>query len=332
MATVRTIDTHTHILTQETAALLTKAGVKVTITPDNAESAALDVNGVVYRPFPTGGFDIPRRLKDMDATGVDVHVLSATPQTYLYNQEPALGATLAGDPERPDGQAHRGASRPLHGRSPRCRCRIPSARPTNCRRAMTKLGLKGSMFASNIMGKNLDDPSFEPVWATAEELGAFMFVHPNNVAGADRLKSYYLQNLIGNPLDTTIAAACLYFGGVLDRHPKLKFMLAHGGGFTPYQAARWQHGWKVRPEPKKNIAKQPVDIAKRFYYDTILHSDKTLESMIGLVGADNVLLGSDYPYDMAMLDCVAHVRGLKIADADKAAILGQRRRGAAESR
>ena len=178
------------------------------------------------------------------------------------------------------------------------------------------------MFASNIMGKNLDDPSFEPVWATAEELGAFMFVHPNNVAGADRLKSYYLQNLIGNPLDTTIAAACLYFGGVLDRHPKLTFMLAHGGGFTPYQAARWEHGWAVRPEPKKNISKQPKNIAKRFYYDTILHSAPVLEFMIGHVGADRVMLGSDYPYDMAMLDCVKHVRGLKISDADKATILG----------
>ena len=110
------------------------------------------------------------------------------------------------------------------------------------------------MFASNIMGKNLDDPSFEPLWATAEELGAFVFVHPNNVAGADRMKSYYLNNLIGNPLDTTIGAACLYFGGVLDRHPKLTVMLAHGGGFTPYQAARWEHGWQVRPEPKKNIS------------------------------------------------------------------------------
>jgi len=321
MATVRTIDTHTHILTQETAALLTKAGVKVTITPDDAESAALDVGGVVYRPFPTGGFDIPRRLKDMDATGVNVHVLSATPQTYLYKQEPALGLTLAGiqnDQIAKHVAAHPNrflgiATLPLQD---------PKRAADELKRAMTKLGLKGSMFASNIMGTNLDDPSFEPVWATAEELGAFMFVHPNNVAGADRLKSYYLQNLIGNPLDTTIAAACLYFGGVLDRHPKLKFMLAHGGGFTPYQAARWQHGWKVRPEPKKNIAKQPADIAKRFYYDTILHSDKTLEAMIGLVGADNVLLGSDYPYDMAMLDCVAHVRGLKIADADKTAILG----------
>ena len=251
---MRTIDTHTHILTHETAALLTKAGVKVTITPDNVENAALDVAGVVYRPFPTGGFDIAHRLKDMDAAGVDVHVLSATPQTYLYNQEPALGAPLAAIQN--DQIAKHIKTHPDRflgiGTLP---LQDPKRAADELRRAMTKLGLKGSMFASNIMGKNLDDPSFEPVWATAEELGAFMFVHPNNVAGADRLKSYYLQNLIGNPLDTTIAAACLYFGGVLDRHPKLKFMLAHGGGFTPYQAARWEHGWKVRPEPKKNIAK-----------------------------------------------------------------------------
>ncbi len=323
MATVRTIDIHTHILTQETAALLTKAGVKVTITPDDAENAAFDVNGVVYRPFPTGGFDIPRRLRDMDAAGVDVHVLSATPQTYLYNQEPALGLTLAAiqndqmakhiavHPDRFMGIA----TLPLQD---------PKRAADELRRAVTKLGLKGSMFASNIMGKNLDDPSFEPVWTTAEELGAFMFVHPNNVAGADRMKSYYLNNLIGNPLDTTIGAACLYFGGVLDRHPKLAVVLAHGGGFTPYQAARWEHGWQVRPEPKKNISRQPANIAKRFYYDTILHSAPVLEFMIGHVGANRVMLGSDYPYDMGMIDCVKHVRSLNISDADKASILGAR--------
>jgi len=321
MAQGRTIDTHTHILTQETAALLTKAGVKITITPMDGENAALDVAGTVYRPFPTGGFDIPRRLRDMDATGVDVHVLSATPQTYLYSQEPALAATLSAiqnDQMAKHIAAHPGrfsgiATLPMQD---------PKRAADELRRAMTKLGLKGSMFASNIMGKNLDDPSFEPLWATAQELDAFMFIHPNNVAGADRLKSYYLQNLIGNPLDTTIAAACLLFGGVLDRYPRLKIMLAHGGGFTPYQAARWEHGWKVRPEPKKNVRTQPKNVARRFMYDTILHSDKTLEAMIGLVGSERVMLGSDYPYDMAMMDCVAHVRSLKISDADKFAILG----------
>ena len=323
MSNVRTIDTHSHILTLETAALLSKAKVPVTITPTDAESAALDVRGTVYRPFPTGGFDIARRLNDMDATGVDVHVLSVTPQTYLYGLEPALGAEtsviqndqiakhIAAHPDRFMGIA----TLPMQA---------PDKAADELKRAMTKRGLKGTMFASNIMGKNLDDPSFEPLWATAEELGAFLFIHPNNVAGADRMKSYYLQNLIGNPLDTTIAAACLVFGGVLDRYPKLKICLAHGGGFTPYQAARWEHGWRVRPEPKKNVPKQPKNIAKMFMYDTILHSDQTLAAMIGLVGSDHVLLGSDYPYDMAMMDCVAHVRSLKISDADKASILGTR--------
>ena len=322
MSNVRTIDTHTHILTEETAALLRKeaAKVPVTITPVDAESAALDVGGVVYRPFPRGGFDLAHRLRDMDAMGVDVQVLSVTPQTYLYNQDASLGAMTAAiqndqiaklvkqNPQRFMGIA----TLPMQA---------PEKAADELKRAMTKLNLRGAMFASNIIGKNLDDPSFEPVWATAEELGAFVFIHPNNVAGADRMKSYYLNNLIGNPLDTTIGAACLYFGGVLDRYPKLTVVLAHGGGFTPYQAARWEHGWHVRPEPKKNIAKQPVDIAKRFYYDTILHSAPVLEFMIEHVGADRVMLGSDYPYDMGMMDCVKHVRGLKISDADKATIL-----------
>ena len=320
MTKPRTIDTHTHILTLETAALLTKAGVKVTITPDDAESAAFDVAGTVYRPFPTGGFDLDRRLADMDATGVDVHVLSASPQTYLYNLDPALSATVAAIQN--DQMAKHVAAHPDRFMAI---ATLPLAQPAaaadELKRVMTKHGFKGAMFASNVKGMNLDDPSFEPLWATAAELGAFMFVHPNNIAGADRLKSYYLANLIGNPLDTTIAAASLYFGGVMDRHPKLKVMLAHGGGFTPYQAARWEHGWKVRGEPKKNIKEQPKNIAKRFIYDTILHSAQTLEAMIGLVGVDNVMLGSDYPYDMAMMDCVSHVRGLNISDADKTAIL-----------
>lgn len=322
MSNVRTIDTHTHILTEETAALLRKEAPKVpvTITPVDAESAALDVGGVVYRPFPRGGFDLAHRLRDMDAMGVDVQVLSVTPQTYLYNQDASLGAMTAAiqndqiaklvkqNPQRFMGIA----TLPMQA---------PEKAADELKRAMTTLNLRGTMFASNIIGKNLDDPSFEPVWATAEELGAFVFIHPNNVAGADRMKSYYLNNLIGNPLDTTIGAACLYFGGVLDRYPKLTVVLAHGGGFTPYQAARWEHGWHVRPEPKKNIVKQPVDIAKRFYYDTILHSAPVLEFMVEHVGADRVMLGSDYPYDMGMMDCVKHVRGLKISDADKATIL-----------
>ena len=325
MSEVRTIDTHTHVLTEETAALLRREAPKVpvTITSIDTASATLDVGGVAYRPFPRGGFDIEHRLQDMDCAGVDMQVLSASPLTYLYNQVASLGAAVAAIQNDQIAKLVKEIPHRFLGIAT-LPMQAPEKAAGELRRAMTKLGLRGTMIASNIMGKNLDDPSFEPLWATAEDLGAFVFVHPNNVAGADRMKSYYLNNLIGNPLDTTIGAACLYFGGVLDRHPRLTVVLAHGGGFTPYQAARWEHGWDVRPEPKKNISKQPANIARRFYYDTILHSAPVLEFMIGHVGADRVLLGSDYPYDMGMPDCVKHVRSLKISDADKATILGQR--------
>ena len=112
------------------------------------------------------------------------------------------------------------------------------------------------------------------------------------------------------------------FGGVLERYPNLKFVLVHGGGFTPYQGARWVHGWNVRPEPKVTLKHSPQASLDRFYYDTILHSKPALEAMIGLVGASRVFLGSDYPYDMGMMDCVRHVRSLGIPEQDRATILG----------
>jgi aminocarboxymuconate-semialdehyde decarboxylase len=190
------------------------------------------------------------------------------------------------------------------------------------RHAMSALGLRGVQIGSNIAGKNLDDPELEPVWATAAELGAFILIHPINVAGVDRLKSYYLNNLIGNPLDTTIAAACLVFSGVLERYPALKICLAHGGGFVPYQAGRFLHGWHVRAEPKVKLPKPPTDSLQRFYFDTIVHSKDVLEFLVRNAGADRVLLGSDYPFDMGMPDGVLQVRSLSIPATDRTSILG----------
>ncbi len=323
MTDTRTIDTHTHVLTEETISLLNKEVGKVQVTNEaiDADNTILTVGGVAYRPYPRGGFDLAHRLRDMDAADVDVHVLSATPQTYMYDQDAAVGVA-ASVIQNDQMAAHISAHPDRFMGIATLPMQAPEKAADELKRAMTKKGLKGAMFGSNVMGKNLDDPSFEPLWATAEELGAFMVIHPTTVAGSDRLKSYYLRNLIGNPLDSTIAAASLYFGGVLDRHPKLNFVLVHGGGFTPYQAARWEHGWRVRPEPRVNVKSEPKDIAKRFYYDTILHSAPVLEFMIGHVGADRVMLGSDYPYDMAMLDCANHVKGLNISAADKTTILG----------
>jgi aminocarboxymuconate-semialdehyde decarboxylase len=319
----RTIDIHTHILTEEMIALLQREVPTIAphMKPLDADFALLEVAGTPYRPFPRGGWDLERRFAEMDAAEVDVQVLSAAPQTYLYDQEASLGAacaTLQNDAIAKLVAAHPDrflgiATLPLQA---------PQRAADELRRAVLTLGFHGAMIGSNVDGKNLDDPALEPLWATAAELDALILIHPYNVAGADRLRSYYLNNLIGNPLDTTIAAACLVFGGVLERHPQLKVLLVHGGGFVPYQAGRWVHGWKVRPEPQVHLKQSPEPWIDRFYYDTILHAKPQLEFLVDSVGPSRVLLGSDYPYDMGTGECVRQVRALSISDADKATVLG----------
>jgi aminocarboxymuconate-semialdehyde decarboxylase len=323
----QTIDVHAHILTEETIRLLQREAPKVApkLTDIDDQFGTLDVAGSVYRNFPRGGWDLERRLQDMAASKVDVQVLSVCPQTFLYAQPPAVAAAFARVQNEQLAKlvkTHPGrflaiATVPMQA---------PKLAADELRHAMRVLGLSGMQIGSNVAGKNLDDPELEPVWATAAELDAFILLHPINVAGMDRLGSYYLNNLIGNPLDTTIAAACLAFSGVLERYPSLKICLSHGGGFVPYQAGRFVHGWQVRTEPKKKLPKPPTESLSRFYFDTIVHSTDVLEFLVGEAGADRVLLGSDYPFDMGMPDGVLQVRGLSVPASDQAAILGGRAR------
>ena len=316
------IDAHAHICTEETMNLLNKECPKVASSLKEIGKDVFEwsVAGVPYRPLPRGGFDIEQRLKDMKASDVDMQVLSNTPQTFLYNQDPGLTTTSSIIQNDQIAKHVRDDPKHFYGIAT-LPMQAPKAAADELTRAMTKLNLKGAQIASNIMGKNLDDPSFEPLWQVANEHHAFFMVHPNNVAGADRLKSYYLNNLIGNPLDTTIAAACLVFGGVIERFPNIKFFMVHGGGFTPYQAGRWQHGWHVRPEPKLHLKKPPAEMIRTFYWDTILHSKPQLEFLVQEFGASHVLLGSDYPYDMGTFECARQVKALSISDLDKATIL-----------
>ncbi len=317
-----TIDAHAHILAEDTIHLLQKEApsIGLKIAPIGNDMYDLTVAGTPYRPFPKGGFDLEQRLQDMAASEVDMQVLSITPQTFLYNQDAGLAATTSAIQNDQIAKLTRSHPDRFYGLAT-LPMQAPKAAADELRRAMTALGLQGAQIASNIMGRNLDDPEFEPVWAVANELEAFFMIHPNNVAGADRLKSYYLANLIGNPLDTTIAAACLVFGGVIERFPKIKFFMVHGGGFTPYQAGRWQHGWHVRPEPQKHLKRPPAETIRTFYWDTILHGRPALEFLVGEFGASHVMLGSDYPYDMGTFDCARQVKALSVPDADKATIL-----------
>ncbi len=324
MARPRTVDCHTHILGEEAMRRLARESPKVAPVMDKRGDPAckLAINGaVVQNPFPSELWDRELRLRDMDQNGVDVQVLAPTVFTFFYEQEPALGlacAALQNDEIAAEINRHPDRFLGLAG----VPLQAPALAADELRRAMTQLGLCGAMIGSNVNGRNLDDPALEPFWAAGAALGAFILVHPHAGAAAERLGSYYLKNLVGLPFETTVAGACLVFGGVLERHPGLKVCLAHGGGFLPYQAGRFRHGFDVRPEPKINLERPPEESIGRLFYDTILHSGPTLEFLISSVGADHVLLGSDYPFDMGNLDCAARVAALAIPAADRDLILG----------
>ena len=316
------IDAHAHILTEETMTLLAKEtpAVAPSLKSLGEDVYELTVAGVPYRPFPLGGFDIEQRFKDMKASDVDMQVLSNTPQTFFYNQDAGLTAAASIVQNDQIAKHVRDYPRSFYGIAT-LPMQAPKAAADELERAIGKLGLKGMQIGSNINGRNLDEPEFEPVWQVANAHNAFCMVHPNNVAGMDRLRSYYLNNLIGNPVDTTIAAASLVFGGVIERYPNIRFYMVHGGGFTPYQAGRWQHGWHVRPEPKNNLKYPPAETIRTFYWDTILHSQPQLEFLVKEFGAAKVILGSDYPYDMGTFECARQVKALSVSEGHKVAML-----------
>jgi aminocarboxymuconate-semialdehyde decarboxylase len=182
-------------------------------------------------------------------------------------------------------------------------------------------GLVGAMIMTHVGPRNLDDPGLEPVWEAAEELAMPIFVHPGDVLGRDRLSCYYLTNLLGNPFETTVAASHLILGGVLDRHPGLVVVLAHGGGYLSLAYGRLTHGVGHVANVAFPAAAPPKAYLRRFYYDTILYEQELLRNLMHLVGADRILLGSDYPFDMEPDRFVDFVRTLPASEAEREAIL-----------
>src|SRR5262245_26742053 len=185
----RTIDCHTHILTTEAMAQIGREAPKIApkLTPIDGSVAVLEVAGTPYRPFPRGGWEVEQRFKDMDAAEVDVHVLSATPQTYLYDQDPKLAAITSAIQNDEIARLVKAYPESFMGIAT-LPMQAPEPAAEELKRAVRTLGLRGAMIGSNVNGKNLDDPALEPVWAAAAELGALMIIHPTNVAGVDRLK------------------------------------------------------------------------------------------------------------------------------------------------
>jgi aminocarboxymuconate-semialdehyde decarboxylase len=156
-----------------------------------------------------------------------------------------------------------------------------------------------------------------------QELDVLVFVHPVGFSDAARLKDYYLNNVIGQPLEEAVFVSRLIFGGVLERYPNLKIVVGHGGGYLPFYPGRMDHAYKVRPEARQHISRPPSEYLKKLYFDSIVYQEPSLENLVRFAGSDHVLLGTDYPFDMGEADPVGFINQLTSAPPSaRAQILG----------
>jgi aminocarboxymuconate-semialdehyde decarboxylase len=237
------------------------------------------------------------KLESMDRKGIEISVISPGPQVFFYNLKESEGIAAAKLVN--DGIAAMVARNPARLRAmATLPMQNPDAAIAEMERVAREHGFKGIELATVAPGGELADAKYRPLLRRAQELKLTLFAHPNTIGSSGRLDCYYLTNLIGNPLETTIMVANLMFSGALDELPRLKMVLAHGGGFVPYQVGRFVHGHKVRPETRANTASSAKQMLKRFYFDTITHDPQALRYLVDLVGSERIVLGTDAPFDM----------------------------------
>jgi aminocarboxymuconate-semialdehyde decarboxylase len=237
------------------------------------------------------------KLEAMDRKGIEISVISPGPQVFFYNLKEAEGMESARLVN--DGIAAMVAKNPARLRGmATLPMQHPEAAVAEMERVAREHGFKGIELATAAPAGELADPRYRPILRRAQELKMTIFAHPNTIGTGGRLDCYYLTNLIGNPLETTIMVANLMFSGALDELPRLKMLLAHGGGFAPYQVGRFVHGHKVRPETRAHTASSAKDMLKRFCFDTLTHDAQALRYLVELVGPERLVLGTDAPFDM----------------------------------
>ncbi|MEO8132683.1 MAG: amidohydrolase family protein [Betaproteobacteria bacterium] len=268
--------------------------------------------------------DIPTRLQEMDRMGVDIQAVSPAPNQTNYWAEPGMGAELsrmvneriaqivAQTPDRFVGL----------GTVPLQDAGLAVLELEHCVR---KLGLRGVEINPNVNGMELSDPrlNLDRFFTKIEELGVVIFMHPSGFTQGERLTDHYFNNVIGNPLETTVATSHLIFDGVMDRHPKLRIILPHAGGYLAHYWARMDHAHGARADCRTIIKKKPTSYLKKFYFDTITFDAGMLRQLIDKFGADHVLLGTDYPYDMGEEDPVGLINSVpRLPAADRNLIMG----------
>jgi aminocarboxymuconate-semialdehyde decarboxylase len=264
---------------------------------------------------------VEQRLRDMDKMGVEVQAISPSPFQFKYWLEPGLGAkmaratneNLAAIVQKHPDRFVALANVPLQD---------PEAAAEELAYCMQRLGFRGVEIGTNVVGQEVARGR-DAFWAAAERLDALVFMHPNGFTAGERLADHYFNNVIGNPLESTIAVGHLVFDGVLERYPKLKIVVAHGGGFVAHYPGRMDHVWSARADTRTVLKSTPRRSLAKLYFDTIVFDRDQLRHLVMLWGADHVVVGTDYPYDMGWYDPRGFVGGCDfLSAADKARILG----------
>jgi predicted TIM-barrel fold metal-dependent hydrolase len=326
--TAPTIDVHAHLLLPEIEeAVAGRPGLAAARVLDARRNgpAALAVNGPMVGARIPNLTDVTARLTAMDAAGVDVQLVSPSPGHYHYWAEARLAdriCRLAGE-----GTAAHCAKAPdrLHGLG-----LVPLQHPELAVALLGHAldqGLRGVEISSHAPGPGgtrqveLSDPRLAPFWARAEETGALVFLHPFGCTLDERLDQWYLSNTVGQPTENAVALSHLIFSGALDRHPGLKLVAAHGGGYLPTHIGRSDHAWRARPDARA-CSREPSSYLKHLYFDSLVHDPHVLRELIRVVGADRVLLGSDFPFDMGTDDPLDALRAAGLPEHDFHAVRG----------
>ena len=318
-----TIDIHSHVAIPQASAYV-KPHLDLETIPlahfANAETRALSQKQEEDIRARITGYD--ERLADLDAMGIDLQLVMPPPNQCFYTVP--LDIAVQASRMVNDGLTEyvaRKADRflalgtvPLgHG----------GEAANELERCVKSLGMKGVEILTNVAGKELSEPDFAPFWARAEQLGALVVIHPNGFTHAERFKRFYFNNVIGNPLETTIALHYLIFDGVLEHHPDLKILAVHGGGYLPAYSGRIDHAWGARSDSHGDLPQPPTSYLKKIHVDTVVFTPHQLAELIRLFGADHVIMGTDYPFDMAEFDPIGHVAAVEGLDASTlAAVAG----------
>lgn len=317
------IDVHAHVLLPRVEeAVAGQPGLDIARELDARRNGpeALAVNGPMVRARIPLLTEPSRRLSAMDQSGVDVQLVSPSPSHYHYWAEAELAQ-----------RAHRLANELTAEHCAAAPDRLrglglvplqhPDSAPAVLSHAM-EAGLLGVQISSHAPGRELSDPAYEPFWARAEETGAVVFVHPFGCTLDERLNRWYLSNTVGQPVENAVALSHLIFSGVLDRHPGLRIIAAHGGGYLPTHLGRSDHAWRTRPDAA-GCEHPPSSYLRGLWFDSLVHDPHVLRELVRAAGADRVLLGSDFPFDMGTSDPVGALRAAELPEQEFRAVGGE---------